>query len=48
LRSTEFLQCPNVKIIVVSDSEKEVEDLRKDIQTNAFIAKPFTNDNLLL
>ncbi len=38
---------PDVKIIVASGSEKEVEDLRKDIQTDAFIPKPFTNENLL-
>ncbi|HLZ53377.1 MAG TPA: PAS domain S-box protein, partial [Verrucomicrobiae bacterium] len=37
----------DVKIIVASGSEKEVEDLRKDIQTDAFIPKPFTNEVLL-
>ncbi|HKW30352.1 MAG TPA: PAS domain S-box protein [Verrucomicrobiae bacterium] len=37
----------NVKIIVASGSEKEVEDLRKDVQTDAFIPKPFTNEILL-
>jgi hypothetical protein len=45
--STESLQCPDVKIIMASRSEKEVEDLRKDIQTEAFIPKPFTNEMLL-
>ena len=38
---------PDVKIIVASGSEKEVEDLRKEIQINGFILKPFTNENLL-
>ena len=38
---------PDVKIIVASGSEKEVEDLRKDIRTDAFIPKPFTNEILL-
>ena len=38
---------PDVKIILASGSEKEVEDLRKDMPTDAFIAKPFTNENLL-
>lgn len=38
---------PDVKIIVASGSEKEVEDLRKDIQTDAFLPKPFTNEILL-
>jgi len=37
----------DVKIIVASGSEKEVEDLRKDIRTDAFIPKPFTNEVLL-
>lgn len=37
----------DVKIIVASGSEKEVEDLRKDIRTDAFIPKPFTNEILL-
>jgi PAS domain S-box-containing protein len=38
---------PDVKIIVASGSEKEVEDLQKDIQTDALIPKPFTNEILL-
>ena len=38
---------PDVKIIVASGSEREVEDLRKQIRTDAFISKPFTNENLL-
>ncbi|HEV2436123.1 MAG TPA: PAS domain S-box protein [Verrucomicrobiae bacterium] len=38
---------PDLKIIVASGSEKEVEDLRQQIRTDAFISKPFTNENLL-
>ena len=38
---------PDVKIIVASGSEKEVEDLQKHVKTDAFIPKPFTNENLL-
>jgi PAS domain S-box-containing protein len=37
----------DVKIIVASGSEKEVEDLQKHVRTDAFIPKPFTNENLL-
>ena len=37
----------DVKVIVASGSEKEVEDLRKQIRTDAFLSKPFTNENLL-
>jgi hypothetical protein len=45
--STEFLQRPDVTIIVASGSEKEVEDVQKDIQTDAFIPKLLTNEILL-
>jgi PAS domain S-box-containing protein len=38
---------PDVKIIVATGSEKEVEDLRKEVKISAFIPKPFTNDSLL-
>ncbi|HLX95298.1 MAG TPA: PAS domain S-box protein [Verrucomicrobiae bacterium] len=38
---------PDVKIIVASGSEREVEDLQKQVQTDAFIPKPFTNESLL-
>ncbi len=38
---------PDVKIIVASGSDKEAEDLRKQIRTDAFLPKPFTNENLL-
>jgi len=38
---------PEVKIIIASGSEKEVEELRTQVQTDAFIPKPFTNENLL-
>ncbi|MGA9776881.1 MAG: ATP-binding protein [Limisphaerales bacterium] len=38
---------PDVKIIVASGSDKEVEDLRNQIRTDAFLPKPFTNENLL-
>ncbi|HUA39130.1 MAG TPA: PAS domain S-box protein [Candidatus Sulfopaludibacter sp.] len=37
----------DVKIIVASGSEREVEELRKDVRTDAFIPKPFTNEVLL-
>jgi CheY-like chemotaxis protein len=37
----------DVKVIVASGSDKEVEDLRKQIRTDAFLPKPFTNENLL-
>ena len=37
----------DVKIIVTSGSEKEVEDLQKQVKSDSFISKPFTNDNLL-
>jgi len=38
---------PDIKIIVASGSHREVADLRKEIQTDAFLPKPFTNENLL-
>jgi PAS domain S-box-containing protein len=38
---------PDVKIIVASGSEREVDELRKQVQTDAFIPKPFTNESLL-
>ncbi len=38
---------PDVKIIVASGSEKEMEDLRKTVTTDGFLPKPFTNQNLL-
>jgi hypothetical protein len=45
--STESIQCPEVKIIMASGSKKEIEDLRKDLQTKALIPRPFTNEILL-
>jgi len=38
---------PDVKVIVASGSEREVEELQKQIQINGFIPKPFTNEHLL-
>jgi PAS domain S-box-containing protein len=38
---------PDVKIIVASGSEKQVENLRKNVKVDAFVPKPFTNDRLL-
>ncbi len=38
---------PDVKIIVASGSEKEVEDLQKQTRADAFLPKPFTNEILL-
>ena len=38
---------PDLKVIVASGSEKEMEDRLKLIKYDAFIAKPFTNEILL-
>ncbi len=38
---------PDIKVIVASGSEKEMEDRLKQIKYDAFIAKPFTNETLL-
>jgi PAS domain S-box-containing protein len=38
---------PDIKIIIASGSEKEIEEAKNLIITNAFIAKPFTNDALI-
>jgi len=37
----------DVKIIVASGSEKDLENFLKDIQPDAFISKPFTSESLL-
>lgn len=37
----------NLKIIVASGSEKEIEDLQKQIRANAFLPKPFSSETLL-
>jgi CheY-like chemotaxis protein len=38
---------PDVKIIVTSGSEKEVQEALQGIQTDGFIGKPFTTEELL-
>jgi PAS domain S-box-containing protein len=38
---------PDIKIIVASGSEKEVENVRQKVEMDAFIAKPFTVEKLL-
>ena len=39
---------PDIKIIVASGSEKEVENVRQKVEVDAFIAKPFTVEKLLI
>ena len=38
---------PDIKVIMTSGSEKEVEDTLKTVETEGFIAKPFTTEQLL-
>ena len=38
---------PEIKIIIASGSDKEVEEAKNRIVTNSFVAKPFTNDELI-
>ena len=38
---------PDLKVILASGSEKEMEDSLKQIEHDAFISKPFTNETLL-
>jgi len=38
---------PDIKIIIASGSEKEVEEAKRQVTTEAFVAKPFTNEQLL-
>ena len=38
---------PDVKIVVTSGSEKEVESLLQNFKTDGFIPKPFTTEKLL-
>ncbi|HEX3855980.1 MAG TPA: response regulator [Verrucomicrobiae bacterium] len=38
---------PEIKIIIASGSEKEVEEAKDRIVINSFVAKPFTNDELI-
>ncbi len=37
----------DIKIIIVSGSEKEIEEAKNRVVTDAFVAKPFTNDELI-
>lgn len=39
--------CPDVKIIVAGQSEKEAEEIKKKTKVDAFISKPFTVEKLL-
>jgi two-component system cell cycle sensor histidine kinase/response regulator CckA len=38
---------PEIKIIIASGSEKEVEEAKNRVVTSSFVAKPFTNDELI-
>jgi PAS domain S-box-containing protein len=38
---------PDLKVILASGSEKEMEDILKEIKRDAFIPKPFTKETLL-
>ncbi len=39
--------CPDLKVILISGSEKGVRELMPQMKTDAFIPKPFTNQTLL-
>jgi PAS domain S-box-containing protein len=38
---------PDLKIIIASGSDKEIEEAKRTVKVEAFVAKPFTNDELL-
>jgi hypothetical protein len=38
---------PETKIIIASGSDKEIEEAKRTVQVEAFVAKPFTSDELL-
>jgi CheY-like chemotaxis protein len=38
---------PDIRIVLTSGSEKEVEDLMEKSDVDGFVSKPFTTDKLL-